>query len=50
MRRLRRVTTPTPRGFGSLTSTVIECIDLDAVERFYRDVLGLPVVLRGEGW
>jgi catechol 2,3-dioxygenase-like lactoylglutathione lyase family enzyme len=36
--------------FGSLTSTVIECVDLAVVERFYAQTLGLPVALRGEGW
>jgi len=36
--------------FGSLTSAVVECADLPRVERFYTDVLGLPAVLRGEGW
>jgi hypothetical protein len=34
--------------FGSLTSTVIECVDLPAVERFYGETLGLPLTLRGE--
>lgn len=36
--------------FGSLTSTVIECVDLATVERFYGETLGLPLTLRGEGW
>jgi hypothetical protein len=36
--------------FGSLTSTVIECVDLALVERFYAQTLGPPVALRGEGW
>jgi catechol 2,3-dioxygenase-like lactoylglutathione lyase family enzyme len=43
---------PYPTGglFGGLTSSVIECADMAAMESFYGDVLALPVKLRGEGW
>jgi hypothetical protein len=43
---------PYPKGgvFGTLTSAVIECIDFPRVERFYREVIGLPVTLSGDGW
>jgi catechol 2,3-dioxygenase-like lactoylglutathione lyase family enzyme len=41
---------PKGRLYGALTSTIIECKDLEAMEAFYRDALGVPVTLRGEGW
>jgi catechol 2,3-dioxygenase-like lactoylglutathione lyase family enzyme len=43
---------PYPKGgvFGTLTSAVIECADFPRIERFYREVIGLPVTLSGEGW
>jgi glyoxalase superfamily protein len=41
-----------PKGgaFGSLTSAVIECVDVARVERFYAETLELPITLRGKGW
>jgi catechol 2,3-dioxygenase-like lactoylglutathione lyase family enzyme len=41
---------PKGRLYGALTSTIIECRDLEPMETFYRDALGVPVTLRGEGW
>jgi hypothetical protein len=36
--------------FGSLTSTVIECVDIERMEAFYRETLGMSITLKGEGW
>jgi catechol 2,3-dioxygenase-like lactoylglutathione lyase family enzyme len=49
---LEECATRYPEGgvFGTLTSSVIECVDLDRVERFYTETLGMPVTLKGEGW
>lgn len=41
---------PRDRLLGTLTSTVVECVDHARVERFYAETLGLPVTLSGEGW
>lgn len=35
---------------GKLTTTLVECKNLAASERFYVEKLGLKVTSRGEGW
>jgi catechol 2,3-dioxygenase-like lactoylglutathione lyase family enzyme len=50
---MTEATTTQPTGasaVGSLTNTIIECVDLEAAIPFYRDRLGLTEVFAGEGF